>query len=272
LDSAIIAIASSWNKLQNLYMSMAADASVSCSRLLLISLPSLESLEVKWSALPSASFTAVRFPELKCQILSNLETLRLELADDATFVGLEFPHLSYLKLSGEHVQVTDISSIISRCKHLGVLELHHCPTVTASRPVNLQKLHYLLLDNLPALSDQACGMILTGLRSKPDMPSMLTIVNCAQLTEISLATIASLRLQPDILTFKLRPPIVCTSRLEPMLSTCVNDLKVWSIHLSEMPSMVKSKFLQQFGSRLRHGSEDYVHITDNGELLHGPTN
>jgi len=269
-DSTLLAISRRWTQLKKLSAFLSPDSAISCSRLLLTSLPQLEQLRLEKSGLLSNCAAVDSFePSSVVQSLLKLQILRLDFADDTTFVGLSFPELKTLHLADFNVRVKDISSVVSCCPKLRVLELRHCPWITTSKAIELPQIHNLVLSDLPCLSDAACGMILSGLPQTSKSRYKIEVDKCPRLSEISLAHLVSLGIRPDELTFVLVRPNTFSALLQPMLLTLINSFHLSNIHLSTMPYEVRNVIKRQFGSRLRYDTRngDFLHLTEDGQQL-----
>jgi len=270
-ESAVIAISRNWTSLKKLSVFLSRNSATTCGRLLLTSLPQLRVLRLERSDLVSESATIMNnfIGSSAPHALSKLQILRLDFADDETFAGLSFPKLNSLHMAHMNVQLKDISAVLSSCPKLEILELRNCPWITTSKTIKLPALHHLVMTDLPEITDAACGIMLSGLPQTSEDVYKIEIDKCHQLSEISLATLVSLGLQLDELTFKLVRPIRFSALVQPMLCTLINNLHVSNIHLSIMPENVRNALRRQFGSRLRYNtrSGDYLNITENGQQL-----
>jgi len=253
--------------MEELSLLLASDAPQSLARLLLFSMPKLHDLRVKLST-RIASDTAhcdCTYVPLCSTFTSQLVFLDLALADDTTFTGLQLPLLLELELSGDRVAITDISSLLATCPKLEALELRHCQRLEVADVKSLPALHYLVLHNLPELSEQACDNLLGALHnstasSTSNCLTTLEISDCARITELAFATIVSFGLQPSKkLTFKLLPPNRFSTLVTPMFDVLITALQVTSIHVSELPAEVKKELLKKYATRLRRKTRALAH-------------
>jgi len=260
----IAAMARSWALLVNVKLFVARNTRPSCVQLLLRSLPLVGSLRLKCSDEGSQTIQSEsNQAPLHAGIVSldHLNTLSLSVADNATLSGLLMPNLQSLNLEGAQVTLSDLAPVLASCPRLSMLELQGCPLATTAELVTPASLVYLRLEQLPALSEAACARLLRLCRQPAAECEGILVSACPQLTEITLATIISLRLRPQRLVLELIPAHSFSTHLAAMLGVLITALGVREIQLGgKVPPLVKTKTLETFGTNMHQSERHGVRI------------